>query len=112
MVGELAMACQIMESSSLCYIYRLVNEHMSQPGLMEISRTFIDKTCLSSDAASITFAYFLNSLYPSLKYPIQFVLINTPENRLQRFKKLVFISDLTPFEFFFHCRKQIEVTGG
>jgi hypothetical protein len=27
-------------------------------------------------------------------------------------KKLVFVSHLSPFEFFFHCRKQVEVIGG
>jgi hypothetical protein len=30
---------------------------------------------------------------------------------LQGFKKLVFVSHLSPFEFFFHCRKQGEVRG-
>jgi hypothetical protein len=91
--------------------YRLVNKYMPQPGLMKMRRTFINKICLSSDAVSISFTYFLNSLYPSLKYPIQFLLIDTLQNRLSGFKKLVFISDLGPFEFLFHCQKQVEVTG-
>jgi hypothetical protein len=33
---------------------------------------------LSSDVASITFTYFLNSAHPSLKYGIQSLLIKTP----------------------------------
>jgi hypothetical protein len=31
---------------------------------------------------------------------------------LQGSTKLVFVSHLSFFEFFFHCRKQIEATGG
>jgi hypothetical protein len=31
---------------------------------------------------------------------------------LQGFKKLVFVSHLSPFEFFFYCRKHVEVIGG
>jgi hypothetical protein len=50
--------------------YRLVNKYMLQPGLMKMRRTFIDKTYLSSDVASIIFIYFLNSAHPSLKYAI------------------------------------------
>jgi hypothetical protein len=38
-------------------------------------------------------------------------LIDAPQNLLQALKKLVLGSHLNPFEFFFHCRKQIEVTG-
>jgi hypothetical protein len=60
--------------------YRLVNKYIPQRGLMKMRRTLIDKTCLSSDVVSITFTYFLNSLCPSLKYPIQFILIDTPQN--------------------------------
>jgi hypothetical protein len=37
-------------------------------------------------------------------------LINTPENLLQAFKKLILVSHLNPFEFSFHYRKQVEVT--
>jgi hypothetical protein len=37
-------------------------------------------------------------------------LINTPQNLLQALKKLVFVSHLNPFEFFFHCGKQVEAT--
>jgi hypothetical protein len=85
---------------------------MSQPGLMKIHRTFIDKTCLSSDVASITFTYFLNSAHTSLKYAIQFLLIQNPQNPLQTLKKLVLVSQVNPFEFFFDCRKQVQVTSG
>jgi hypothetical protein len=72
---------------------------MPQPGLMKMPRTFMDETCLSSDVASIAFAYFLNSLHPSLKYAIQFSLIQTPQNPLQGLKKLVLVSQVNPFEF-------------
>jgi hypothetical protein len=40
------------------------------------------------------------------------LLIDTSQNRLQGFKQLVIFSHLNPFEFFFHCKKQAEVTGG
>jgi hypothetical protein len=59
---------------------------MPQPGLMKMPRTFIDETCLSSDVSSIAFAYFLNSAHPSLKYAIQFLLIQTSQNTLQALK--------------------------
>jgi hypothetical protein len=93
-------------------IYRLVGKYMRQPGLMKMHRTFIDKTCLSSDVVSIIFTCFLNSAHPSLKYGIQFFKINTPQNLLQAFKKLVLVSQLSPFEFFPDRRKQVEVTRG
>jgi hypothetical protein len=53
----------------------------------------------------------LNSAHPSLKYNIQFLLIQTPQNPLQASKKLVLVSQLNPFEFFFDWKKQVEVTG-
>jgi hypothetical protein len=46
-------------------------------------------------------AYFLNSPHPSLKYGIQFLLIQTAQSFLQAFKKLVLVSQLNPFEFSF-----------
>jgi hypothetical protein len=61
--------------------YRLVNKYMRQLGLMTMHRTFI-YNFLSSDVAFIPFTYFLNSLYPSLKYSIQFFLIHIPQNGL------------------------------
>jgi hypothetical protein len=70
----------------------------------------MDQNGLSSDVVSMTFTYFVNPPYPSLKYLIQFFPIDTPQNRLQGFKKLVFVSHLSSFEFFLHCRKQVEVT--
>jgi hypothetical protein len=90
--------------------YRPVRKYMPQPGLMKMPRTFIDETCFSSDVASIAFAYLLNSAHSSLKYAIQFLLIQTPQNPLQALKKLVLVSQVNPFEFFFDCRKQIQVT--
>jgi hypothetical protein len=68
------------------WYYRLIDKYMPQPDLMKMRKTFIYKTCLSSDVASIAFAYFLNSLHPSLKYAIQFSLIQTPQNPLQALK--------------------------
>jgi hypothetical protein len=82
---------------------------MPQPGLMNMLRTYTDKTCLSSDLASISFAYFLNSAHRSLKYAIQFLLIQTSQNLVQALKKLVIVSQVNPFEFFFDCRKQVQV---
>jgi hypothetical protein len=83
---------------------------MPRPGLMKMRGTVIDKTCLSSDVASISFTHFSNSPHPSLKYDIQFFVIEITQNRLQRLEKLILVSQLTPFEFFFDCRKQVEVT--
>jgi hypothetical protein len=85
---------------------------MPQPRLIKVHRTFTDKNCSSSDVVSITFVYFLNPPYLSLKYSIQFFLIDTPQNRLQGVKTLVFVSHPSPFEFFFHCRKHAEITRG
>jgi hypothetical protein len=85
---------------------------MPQPGLMKMRKTFIHKNYLSSDVVSIAFTYFLTPPYPSLKYPIQFFSIEVAQHCLQGFKKQVFVSHLSPFEFFFHCMKQVEVTGG
>jgi hypothetical protein len=56
-------------------------------------------------------AYFLNLLHPGLKNPTQFIVIDTPENLMQALKKLVLLTYLNPFEFFFQCRKQVEVAG-
>jgi hypothetical protein len=78
---------------------------------MRLSRTNINGNCLSSDVVSIALAYFLNSPHPSLKYAIQFLLIQTPQNLSQALKKLVLVSQLNSFVFFFDCRKQVEVTG-
>jgi hypothetical protein len=84
---------------------------MPQPGLMKMRGTFIDETCLSSDVTSIIFTYFLNSAHSSLKYAIQFLLIQTPHSPLQALTKLVLVSHVNPFEFFFDGRKQIQVTS-
>jgi hypothetical protein len=73
--------------------------------------TNIDENYLSSDVVSIALAYFLNPPHPSLKCAIQFFLIDISQNLLQGLKKLVLVSHLNPFEFFFHYRKQGEVTG-
>jgi hypothetical protein len=93
-------------------LYLLVNKYMPQPDLMKMRRTFTDETCLSSNVASIAFTYFLNSAHPSLKYGIQFLLIQIPQNPLQAVKKLVLVSQPNPFEFFFDCRKHVEITRG
>jgi hypothetical protein len=55
--------------------YHLVHKDMRQPRLMKLSRTNGDGNRLSSDVVSIASAYFLSSLYLSLKYAIQFLLI-------------------------------------
>jgi hypothetical protein len=79
---------------------------------MKLGRSHINANDLSSDVAPIVLAYFLDLLHLSLKYAIQFLLVDTPHNLLQGLKKLIFVSHLNPFEFFFHSRKQVEVTGG
>jgi hypothetical protein len=85
---------------------------MRQLRLIKLNITNMHETCLSSDVVSITLAYFLNPPHPSLKYAIQFLLVDTPHNLLQGLKKLIFVSHLNPFEYSFHSRKQVEVTGG
>jgi hypothetical protein len=92
--------------------YRSVGKYIFQPDLMKVRRTFIDKNCLSSGVVSITFIYFLNPPYPSLKYPIQFFLIDIPENRLQGFKRTGLHQPPESVRVFVHCKKQVEVTGG
>jgi hypothetical protein len=89
---------------------RLIDKSVRQLCLMRMRRTFIHKICLSSDIVSIIFTYFLSLAHPSLKYGIPFLLIQTAQHPLQALKKLIFISQLNPFEFFFDCRKQVEVT--
>jgi hypothetical protein len=66
--------------------YRPAGKCMCQPRLIKAHRTFIDKDCLSSDLFAITFTYFLNPPYPSLKYAMQFVTIEAAQNRMQQFK--------------------------
>jgi hypothetical protein len=67
---------------------------------------------LPSDVVFIPLADFLNSPHPSLKYAIQFLLIQTPENVSEGIKELVLVSHLDLFEFVFDCRKPVEVTEG
>jgi hypothetical protein len=92
--------------------YRPELKYMRQQLPMRMRRTLIYKNYLSSDVISIAFAYFLNSAHSSLKYDSQSLLIQTSQNPLQALKKLVLISQLNQFEFFFDCRKQVEATRG
>jgi hypothetical protein len=89
---------------------RLTDKYMHQPHLMKLNITKRDEIYLSSDIVSIALAYFLNPPHPSLKCAIQFFLIDTSQNLSQRVKQRVLVSHLNPFEFF-HCKKQVEVTG-
>jgi hypothetical protein len=73
---------------------------MPQPGLMKMRRTCGNQTCLLSDVVSIAFTCFSSSFDPSVKYPIQFFLIDAPQNRFQRFKKPILVSQLSPFQLF------------
>jgi hypothetical protein len=68
-------------------LYRRVNKYMPEPGLTKIRGTLGNKTCLSSDVASIAFTHFLNSPHPSLKYDIQFIVIEAFHNGLPRLEK-------------------------
>jgi hypothetical protein len=97
--------------SLLVQLYRLNHKYMRRPRLMKMHKSLLDKNCLSSDVVSIALAYCLNSPHPSLKYGIQFFVIETIQNLLQRLKELIFVSQLNPFESFFDCRKQVEVAG-
>jgi hypothetical protein len=54
--------------------------------LIKSNITNIDENYLSSDLVSIALIYFLNQLHPSLKYAIQFFLIDTSQNLLQALK--------------------------
>jgi hypothetical protein len=75
--------------------------------LMKTERTFTHEKCLSSDVVSIAFIYFLNLAHPSLKYGIQFLLIQSPQNLLRTVKKLVLVSQLNSFGSFFDYKKQL-----
>jgi hypothetical protein len=89
--------------------YRLNHKYMRRPRLMRMRKSILYKNCLSSDVVSIALTYFLNSPHPSLKYAIQFFVIETIQNPLQALKKLVLVSQVNPFEFFFDGRKQVQV---
>jgi hypothetical protein len=91
--------------------YRLNQKYMRRPRLMRMLKSLLDKNCSSSDLVSIALTYFLKSPHPSLKYGIQFFVIETIQNPLQAFKKLVLLSQVNPFEFFFDGRKQVQVTN-
>jgi hypothetical protein len=67
--------------------YRLVDKYTPQRRLKKSNITNIDEDYLSSDLVLIASVYFLNVPQLSLKYAIQFFLINTPQNLLQRFKE-------------------------
>jgi hypothetical protein len=60
---------------------------MRQPHLMKLNMTKRDENYLSSYIVSIALTYFLNPPHPSLKYVIQFLLIDTPQNLLYALKK-------------------------
>jgi hypothetical protein len=79
---------------------------MHQPLLVKLNITNVNKKYLLSDVVSIALAYFLNLPHPSLKYDIQFFLIDIPHNLLQGLKKLVLVSHLNPFEFSFIVRNK------
>jgi hypothetical protein len=66
--------------------YRLVHKDMFHPRLMKLNRTNINGNCLSFDLISIVLADFLNLPHLSLKYAIQFLLIQTPQNVFQALK--------------------------
>jgi hypothetical protein len=89
----------------------VIDKYLPQPDLTKMGSIFMDKICLSSDVASNSFADFLSSAQRSLKYTIQFLLIQTPQNPLQSLKKLVLVSQVNTFEFFFDGRKQVQVTS-
>jgi hypothetical protein len=57
-------------------MYRLVDQYMSHPRLMKLNMINGDDNYLSFDAVSIAWTYCLNGSHPSLKYAIQFFLIN------------------------------------
>jgi hypothetical protein len=79
---------------------------MRQPRLMKLGRTNIDGNCLHSDVAHNALADFLNWPHPSLKYAIQFLLIQTSQNLLQGLKELILVRQLNPFGFFFDMRNK------
>jgi hypothetical protein len=85
-LGKLALAEKqgevekSIKNPSQSHRYCLVHKDMHQRCLMKLSRTNIDGDCLSSGVVSIALAYFLNSLNSSLKYAVQFSLIQILQN--------------------------------
>jgi hypothetical protein len=65
---------------------RLADKYMPQPCLMKLNRTNGDENYLSSEVVSIALTCFLNPPHLSLKYAIQFFLIDPPQNILHIFK--------------------------
>jgi hypothetical protein len=60
----------------------------------------IDENYFPFEVISISLAYRLNPPHPSLKYAIQFILIDIPQYLLQVVRKLVLISHPNPLELF------------
>jgi hypothetical protein len=89
--------------------YRLIRKYICQPRLMTFDRINKCKKCLWSELVSNILACFLSLLNSGPENPIQFTVIDVPYNLLQALKKLILLTYLNHFEFFFHCRKQIEV---
>jgi hypothetical protein len=85
---------------------RLVNKYMLQPRLMKLNRMKIDENHLSSDVVSIALTHFLNALYTSLKYAIQFFLIDALKIFYRHSKKLVLVNQLNPLELSFTARNK------
>jgi hypothetical protein len=50
--------------------YRIIHKYMRHPRLMKFEQNNIHENCLFSNVASISLAYFFNSLRPALKYLI------------------------------------------
>jgi hypothetical protein len=61
--------------------YRMVDKYIREVGLMEMRRTFVSESCLASDVAPLP-SLLLDLPDPSLKYAIQFLHIETRQNRL------------------------------
>jgi hypothetical protein len=72
---QLRLACALARCP-----YRLVDKYMPQPRLMKLNRINRDENYSSSDTVSITLTHFLNPPHPSLKYAIQFFLIDAPKS--------------------------------
>jgi hypothetical protein len=91
--------------------YRLIDNYMHQPRLVRIRITYIYNFFIIRRSL-----HYLHSLFelaaPKPEIRHQILRDRDHSKSLAETQKSVLVSKLNPFEFFFDCRKQVEVTRG
>jgi hypothetical protein len=88
-----------------CLCYRLANKYGRTLLVLHFSKRIVFINCLLVNVVSITLTDFLNVLSPSLKDLFQFFSGNQPQNCVEPFEYLIFVSDSGVFEPLFGSRK-------